>query len=96
MNINIKEYILNEIGDTRWHGETHSDNDSYENMAKIDEYLTIIEDIRGKLLSKLEEHKNYRKGNYSAEMLHEKAKKIFDKHIINEFANEDFDEYFNN
>lgn len=94
MVIDIEKYILNDIGDTSWYGEAIHDDESLENMEKIDIYLYILENLRTMLISKLTDHINYRKGNYSAERLHYKAKKIMEKHIMKEFTDTDFDSYF--
>lgn len=95
MTIDIKEYILNEIGHTNWHGETNYDNESYENLQKLDNYLYELEDIRSSLLNLLTEHNdNSNKGNFSKDMLKQKAKNIMKRHIIQEFTFIDFDKFW--
>lgn len=95
MTIDIEEYILNEIGHTNWHGETNYDNKSYENLQKLDKYLYELEDIRNTLISLLVEHNNNsNKGNFSKNMLRQKAKNIMKEHIIKEFTVTDFDKFW--
>lgn len=94
MNIDVEEYILNDIGHTDWYGETRYDDESSKNLNKLDCYLYILEGIRQQLICKLEEHIKYRKGNGSAESLHYKAKEIMKKHLIQEFTHTDFEQYW--
>lgn len=94
MKIDIAEYILNDIGDTSWYGETYHDNESLDNLDKLNNYLYEIEELREELKSKLTDHITYRKGNASAEALHSKAKDIMRRHIIKEFTHTDFDNWF--
>lgn len=95
MKIDITKYILNDIGDISWHGDTYRDDISFENMKKLDNYLTQLENIRATLLIALEKHKdNSHLENYSKKDLREKAKLIMSKHIIKEFTHTDFDEYW--
>ena len=76
MNINIEDYLLDYIGDISWYGETNHDYKSSDNMDKAREILFELTQIIYQITGELSKHKNYRKGNASAEMLHEKAKKI--------------------
>lgn len=94
MIIDIREYLLNYVGNTGWEGEINHDNISSNNLDKLDEVLTEIEHLREELLFQLIEHKTYRKGNASAEHLHKKSKKIMEKHIIKEFTHTDFEKYW--
>ena len=94
MNIDVEKYIMDDIGHTDWHGETNYDNESLKNLNKLDSYLYILEDIRQQLILKLKEHIRYRKGNASAELLHEKAKHIMGEHLIKEFTHTDFNQYW--
>lgn len=92
--IDICKYLLNEIGDTSWWGESYHDDKSSDNLDKLDLLLFEVEDFREHLLNKLENHITYNKGNASAEHLHKKAKAIRGKHIIKEFTHTDFEQYF--
>lgn len=94
MIIDIRTYLLDYIGHTDWYGENEYDNESCYNLLKLDKVLTEIEDLREQLLLKLEKHKNFRKGNKSAESLHRQAKEIMKKHIIKEFTHTDFEQYW--
>ena len=94
MNIDIKEYLLDYIGSTSWQGETRHDDISSDNLDKLDKILTEIETLREILIEQLTDHRIYRKGNASAEHLHKKAKRIMEKHLINEFSNIDFEKYW--
>lgn len=94
MNIDIKEYFLNQIGNTEWYGESNHDNESSKNLDKVDQLLFEIENFREELISILNQHITYRKGNASSEHLHKKAKSIREKHIIKEFTHTDFESYF--
>ncbi len=94
MNIDIKEYLINLIGDTSWYGESQHDDISSQNLDKLDSILYEIEDLREILLSRLKDHILYRKGNASSEHLHKKAKSIMEKHVMKEFTHTDFDEYW--
>lgn len=76
MIINIEKYLLDYIGDVSWYGETNHDNKSNENMDTAYRVLYDLEGITQSIIEKLSEHKNYRKGNGSAEMLHKRAKEI--------------------
>lgn len=96
MNIDIKDYLIKYIEHADWYGETEYDNESCYNLSKLDKVLTEIEDLRENLLLKLEKHKNYRKGNKSAELLHKQAKDIMSRHIIKEFTHTDFEQYWEN
>lgn len=82
ININLLEYLSNEIGSTSWCGDTLLDDVVSNNLDKLDKYLTELEDIREVLLQRLYEHKGYNKENASAEYLHKKAGQIIQKHII--------------
>lgn len=82
ININLLEYLSSEIGNTSWCGDSLFDDVASNNLEKLDNYLTELEDIREVLLQRLYEHKNYNKGNASAEMLHKKAGQIIQRHII--------------
>ena len=79
MIINLREYFDNYIGDVSWYGETNHDDISRENMQKAPEVLYFLELVKYDILGKLNDHKNYRKGNASAEMLHEEARKICER-----------------
>ncbi len=94
MIIDIKEYLLNSVGATDWNGETNHDNRSLENLDKLDDILTELEDLRNVLIGKLESHIVFAKGNASAEQLHKKAKLIREKHIIKEFTHTNFEKYW--
>lgn len=94
MNIDIKEYLKKYIGHTDWYGESEYDNESCYNLSKLDKVLTEIEDLREELLLKLEKHRNYRKDNQSAKLLHEQAKGIMSRHLIKEFTHIDFEQYW--
>lgn len=98
MKIDIKEFLINYIGHLDWYGETNHDNQSADNMVKADDILDMLEDIRDDILYALDDHRNYRKGNASAEMLHEKAGKIVKKHRqfynYTELTDEEFKEYW--
>ena len=94
MNIDVEECILNDIGHTDWHGETNYDNESLKNLDKIDYYLYVLEEFREKLILKLENHIRYRKGNGTAEALHWKAKDIMGRHLLKEFTETNFDQYW--
>ena len=95
MKIDIRDYIINDIGNTSWWGETNHDNNSLDNMNKIDRYLTFIENLREELLELLYEHNdNSNLHNYSKLELKKKAKAIRQKHIIKEYTHTDFDEYW--
>ena len=94
MIIDIREYLLNYIGSTSWQGETRHDDISSNNLDKLEEVLTEIENLREVLWSELLDHRIYRKGNASAEHLHKKAKTIMRKHIIKEFTSTDFEKYW--
>lgn len=83
MSIDIEEYLMNYIGDISWYGETNHDNKSYDNMAKADNVLYLLEGIRENIMNKLFEHNDYRYGNASAEMLHKKAYQVLKSHCIN-------------
>lgn len=84
ININLLEYLSNEIGNTSWCGDSLFDDVASNNLDKLDNYLTELEDIREVLLQRLYEHKQYNKGNASAKELHNKSGKIIQKHIIQE------------
>lgn len=96
MQIDIKEFFLNYIGSVSWAGETNHDNESALNMDKADEVLGVLEDIKSEILNELDDHRYYRKGNYSAENLHAKAGKILKKYSCCDYPNteEDFKEYW--
>ena len=94
MTINITECLLNYIGNTDWHGESNLDDLSSINLDKLDEVLNETEKFREELISLLNQHIVYRKGNGSSEHLHKKAKAIRKKHIIKEFTHTDFEKYF--
>ena len=97
MKIDLLDYILKDIGDTDWWGETNHDHKSSENLSKLDTYLTELENIREELLRKLFNHIHYRKGNGSAESLHYKAKSIDKKHMLKEYVNDEgFEEFWEN
>lgn len=81
MNINIKDYLLDFIGDIGWHGDSHYDSESAINMEKADKVLFELESIRDEILSALDDHKVYREGNGSAEHLHYLAGKILYRHL---------------
>ena len=49
MKIDLLDYILKDIGDTDWWGETNHDHKSSENLSKLDTYLTELENIREEL-----------------------------------------------
>lgn len=83
MKIDIKEYLINYIGDISWWGETNHDEKSKENMCKADEVLTLLENIREKIQDELFKHNNYNRGNGSAENLHKKAYDVLKNHCIN-------------
>lgn len=87
LNINLLGYIEHEVGSVSWAGETNHDNQSSENMNKLEEYLEQLEDIYLRLLNELVGHKNYRESNASAEHLHAKAKSILEHRS---YAFEDF------
>lgn len=91
MIINIEDYLLDYIGDVSWYGETNHDNKSSENMNNAREVLYELEQIMYHITEELSKHKNYRKGNASAEMLHKQAKEIckrFDKYYEEDEWNE--------
>lgn len=88
----IEEYLDLKIGSTSWAGETNHDNESLDNLSKVDDCLSEIENIRELLLSRLDDHINYRKGNASAESLHKYAKRIRERHIVNDFPDNDFEQ----
>lgn len=92
--IDIKEYLMDKIGHTDWYGESQHDSISSENLDKVDKLLYGVEEFREELISKLNDHITYRKGNGSSEHLHKKAKEIRRKHIIKEFTHTDFESYF--
>lgn len=92
--IDIKEYLLNKIGHTDWYGETNHDDTSSNNLDKLDNLLYEVEEFREELISRLNEHIIYRPGNASSNHLHKKAKAIRQKHIIKEFTETDFDNYW--
>lgn len=94
MIIDIRTYLLNYIGPTNWYGESRQDDMSSANLDKLDEIMTELEELREVLISELEDHIVYRKGNASAEHLHKKAKSIMKKHIIKEFTHTDFEQYW--
>jgi len=94
MNINLEQYILNEIGDTSWWGDSEHDAQSEVNLMKLNNVLNDVENLRDHLLSLLYAHRNFNKGNASAESLHRIAKKIAKQHIIKEFTVDNFDEYW--
>lgn len=83
MKVDIKEYLMNYIGDMSWYGETNHDDKSFDNMSKADEVLTCLEEIREEIMDELFEHRNYRRGNGSAEALHSKAFNVLKNHCIN-------------
>lgn len=87
MIINIEDYLLDYIGDVSWYGETNHDDKSSVNMDKAREVLYELEQITYHIIGELTEHKNYRKGNTSAEMLHKRAKEICKRFDI--YYNED-------
>lgn len=99
MQIDIKEFLLNYIGDTSWAGETNHDNESLLNMNKADGVIASLEAIISTIISDLDDHKEYRKGNASAEMLHDKAGSILKKYRCypdyNQMTEEQFKEYWN-
>lgn len=80
MQIDIKEYLLNYIGNISWAGETNHDNESLINMGKADGVLAVLEDIKSEIISELNEHRYYREGNASAEMLHKKAGEVLKRY----------------
>ena len=92
--IDIKEYLLQQLGHTDWYGESNHDDKSLSNMERLDLLLTDVEEFRDELISRLEEHISYRHGNYSAEKLHNKAKAIRSRHIIKEYTDTDFEKYW--
>lgn len=98
MQIDIKEYLLNYIGDISWYGETNHDNRAADNMTKADKVLELLEDIQSTIISELDDHQMYRKGNASAEMLHIKAGHILKNHRCYQdwpsITEEDFKEYW--
>lgn len=94
MIIDVEKYILDNIGHTDWHGESNYDAESLRNLQKIDYYLYELERIRMILINELEHHIRYRKGNASAELLHVKAKHIMGEHLIKEFTETNFDQYW--
>lgn len=96
MIIDIRQYLLNYIGSTSWQGETRHDGIASNNLDKLDDILTEIEELREILIEQLTEHIIYRKGNASAEHLHKKAKRIMEKHIIKEFTHTNFEQYWEN
>ena len=86
MIIDVKEYLLNKIGHTSWYGESNHDSLSSANLAKVDSLLYEVEQLREELISLLNEHIVYNKGNGSSEQLHKQAKTIRAKHIIEEIT----------
>lgn len=98
MQIDIKKFLLDYIGSTSWAGETNHDNESVINMGKADGVLAVLEDIKSEIISELDEHRYYRKGNASAEMLHEKAGKVLQKYRCyqdyDQMTKEQFKEYW--
>lgn len=99
MNINIKDYLLDFIGDIGWHGDSHYDSESAINMEKADKVLFELESIRDEILSALNDHKVYREGNGSAEHLHSLAGKILYKHLeepnFPPMSEKEFEDYWN-
>lgn len=79
MNIDLKEWIEYKVGDVSWYGESNHDNQSFDNMSVLEEYLLQLEDIYIRLLYELTDHKIYREGNASAIYLHRKAKEILER-----------------
>lgn len=94
MLIDIKEYILNSVGDTTYHGNTELDEKSLFNLTSVDLYLTYVEQLRQELLDKLYEHRKYNKDDLSSLVLHESAKRIAKRHVIKEFTHTNFDNYW--
>ncbi len=89
MIINLSDYFEKYIGDISWYGETNHDYKSRENMDKADKVLYFLECAREDILGNLREHKIYRKGNATAEMLHKKARKLCERYD-NEYKEEDW------
>lgn len=92
MKIDLEDYIKYKVDSISWAGETNHDNKSLDNMTILDSYLSALEDLYIQLLRELVDHKAYREGNHSAELLHEKAKKILEKR---QFAFDDFKDIMN-
>lgn len=92
IDIDLVDYIEYKIGSISWAGETNHDNESLDNMTILDSHLSALEDLYIQLLHKLVDHKIYREGNHSAELLHGKAKKILEKR---QFAFDDFKDIMN-
>ena len=94
MIIDIKELLLNYVGETSWWGESNHDSKSLENLDKLEQLLSETEEFREQIISKLNEHIVYNKHNGSANDLHNKAMTIREKHIIKEFTNTNFEKYW--
>lgn len=88
MHIDVKQYILDRIGSTSWAGESNHDKEALIGLYNIESILSELEDIREELFNLLKEHKEYRKGNYSAEQLHNAAGKILLKFINQDIVND--------
>lgn len=96
MKLDIKDYLMEYIGDVDWYGESYHDGQSLKNMDKADEVLSFLEELKEKIITNLCDHRVYRKGNASATALHNKAKKIVYKHKVEtgELSQFGFDEWF--
>jgi ubiquitin C-terminal hydrolase len=94
MTLDIKELLLNYAGDTSWWGESNHDEISSKNLDKLELLLSETEEFREQIISKLNEHITYNKNNGSSKGLHDKAKRIREKHILKEFIHTDFEKYW--
>ena len=90
MIINLRDYLNEYIGDISWYGETNHDDKSLENMEKARQVLYFLKNVECDILNELYEHRHYRIGNYSASILHAKAKEIC-KNYDNEYNEEEWE-----
>lgn len=96
MKIDIKDYLMEYIGDIDWYGESYHDDQSLKNMDKADEVLYFLEELKDEITDNLVRHRVYRKENASATDLHNKARKILFKHKVQtgELSVASFKEWF--
>ena len=82
MKIDIKDYLMEYIGDIDWYGESYHDGQSLKNIDKAEKVLDFLEEVKDEIINNLAKHRVYRKENASAADLHNKARKILFKHKV--------------